>query len=252
METYYAVIKQEKTKLILESCDIPYSFSSNIPILLKRDEVNFPNHILVPFYVVSDRPYLDQRLISQGVPLVYSYESNLINLPAEALKGKYCYLSVAMKSNLDNSVVYCSPVRFTIRPTPGTSNDHYISTDWLDAILAFVDNYLISQDNPFVPVIGENGNWFIQGNDTNKPSRGEDGKSAYEIAVENGYTGTEEEWLASLGSNIQTMTEEEFLKLWNDIIGSSGGTLPPEGSGDEDLEYMTEDDLNEVWEEIFN
>lgn len=29
-------------------------------------------------------------------------------------------------------------------------------------------------------------------------SNGDDGKSAYELAVENGYQGTEEEWLASL------------------------------------------------------
>ena len=29
-------------------------------------------------------------------------------------------------------------------------------------------------------------------------SNGDDGKSAYELAVENGYRGTEEEWLASL------------------------------------------------------
>jgi hypothetical protein len=31
---------------------------------------------------------------------------------------------------------------------------------------------------------------------------GQDGKSAYEIAVENGFVGTEEEWLASLDSSI--------------------------------------------------
>lgn len=57
--------------------------------------------------------------------------------------------------------------------------------------------------------IGVNGNWFIDGVDTGKPSRGEagengvgtkggDGKSAYQIAVDNGFVGTEIQWLASL------------------------------------------------------
>ena len=34
--------------------------------------------------------------------------------------------------------------------------------------------------------------------DSVRGAAGEDGKSAYEIAVENGFEGTEEEWLASL------------------------------------------------------
>lgn len=52
--------------------------------------------------------------------------------------------------------------------------------------------------------IGANGNWFINGKDTGKPSRGlqgqngVDGKSAYEIAKLNGFSGSESEWIASL------------------------------------------------------
>lgn len=57
--------------------------------------------------------------------------------------------------------------------------------------------------------IGVNGNWFIDGVDTGKPSRGEagengvgtkggNGKSAYQIAVDNGFVGNEAQWLASL------------------------------------------------------
>lgn len=39
---------------------------------------------------------------------------------------------------------------------------------------------------------------------------GKDGKSAYEIAVKNGFEGTEEEWLASLKGADGTMTFEEL------------------------------------------
>lgn len=54
------------------------------------------------------------------------------------------------------------------------------------------------------PTIGENENWFINGKDTGKPSRGatgspgENGKSAYEVALDDGFEGTETEWLESL------------------------------------------------------
>lgn len=60
------------------------------------------------------------------------------------------------------------------------------------------------------PNIGENNNWWIGGKDTgvsaegiegpSGPSgeKGGNGKSAYEVALEQGYIGTEEEWLESL------------------------------------------------------
>lgn len=55
--------------------------------------------------------------------------------------------------------------------------------------------------------IGENGNWYCDGADSGKPSRGvqgekgltgDTGASAYEAAVAAGFKGTEAEWLASL------------------------------------------------------
>lgn len=49
-----------------------------------------------------------------------------------------------------------------------------------------------------LPSIGENGNWFIGDEDTGVKAQGEDGKSAYETALENGFEGTEMEWLESL------------------------------------------------------
>ena len=46
--------------------------------------------------------------------------------------------------------------------------------------------------------IGEDGYWYINDIKTDTYSIGEDGKSAYEIALENGYNGTFEEWLNKL------------------------------------------------------
>lgn len=55
-----------------------------------------------------------------------------------------------------------------------------------------------SDEAAVVPSIGENGNWFIGEEDTGVKARGEDGKSAYQTAVETGFWGTELQWLESL------------------------------------------------------
>ena len=46
--------------------------------------------------------------------------------------------------------------------------------------------------------IGRNGHWILNGVDTGIVAEGRRGKSAYEVAVEQGFNGTESEWLASL------------------------------------------------------
>lgn len=81
------------------------------------------------------------------------------------------------------------------------------------------------------PTIGDNGNWYLGDTDTGKPIRGEtgpqgpagadgkdgadgspgsDGKSAYEYAVEDGYTGTEAEFSAKLAQGLLTGTTNDF------------------------------------------
>ena len=75
------------------------------------------------------------------------------------------------------------------------------------------------------PTIGDNGNWYLGDTDTGKPSRGEtgqagadgrdgadgqpgaDGKSAYQYAVEGGYTGTKEAFAAKMAAEIPTVDD---------------------------------------------
>lgn len=75
------------------------------------------------------------------------------------------------------------------------------------------------------PTIGDNGNWYLGDTDTGKPSRGEtgqagadgrdgadgqpgaDGKSAYQYAVEGGYTGTEEAFAAKMAAEIPAVDD---------------------------------------------
>ncbi|NJJ36689.1 hypothetical protein GSQ51_17775 [Clostridioides difficile] len=77
----------------------------------------------------------------------------------------------------------------------------------------------------YLPTIGENGNWFINSTDTGKSSlgttgsKGETGKSAYEVAIESGFIGTKEEWIISLKGDSGTSN-------WNDINGKPNSFNP--------------------------
>lgn len=99
------------------------------------------------------------------------------------------------------------------------------------------------------PTIGANGNWYLGDTDTGKPSRGEagqagadgadgapgpDGKSAYQYAVEGGYTGTEAEFAAKLAA--EKFANPNALTFTGAVTGSYDGSAPlsveiPSGGG---------------------
>lgn len=93
------------------------------------------------------------------------------------------------------------------------------------------------------PTIGHNGNWYLGDTDTGKPSRGEngqagadgrdgadgqpgaDGKSAYQYAVEGGYTGTEEAFAAKMAEEIpDTLPNPNALTFTGAVSGSYDGS----------------------------
>ena len=105
------------------------------------------------------------------------------------------------------------------------------------------------------PTIGDNGNWYLGDTDTGKPSRGEtgqagadgrdgadgqpgaDGKSAYQYAVEGGYTGTKEAFAAKLAEEMpDTLPNPNALTFTGAVSGSYDGSAPleveiPSGGG---------------------
>lgn len=92
-----------------------------------------------------------------------------------------------------------------------------------EAIEKAVSDYL--EKNPVTGIKGEKG-------DPGEPGqKGEKGDSAYDIAVENGFVGTESEWLESLkgadGNNGHTpvkgtdyWTSDDKAEIVNDVLGS--------------------------------
>ncbi len=111
------------------------------------------------------------------------------------------------------------------------------------------------------PHIGANGNWFIDTTDTGVPATGPtgqqglDGKSAYEIAIAEGFSGTKEEWIDSLvGISIKDVYVDEnnhlICKLSDDSI-IDAGELPEckcDGSNtDIDIGLATNEDIDSLF-----
>ena len=95
-----------------------------------------------------------------------------------------------------------------------------------------------------IPYIGENGNWYVGDEDTGKPSRGDkgpDGKSAYQYAVEGGYTGTEEEFTAKLAAE----SIDKALFVVN-ITQNSDDTFSADKTFDEIVQVYNEGKYNIV------
>lgn len=64
--------------------------------------------------------------------------------------------------------------------------------------------------------IGEDGYWYIDDSKTGTYSVGQDGKSAYEIACENGYKGTVDEWidlLTNKDGSLNVIDKDNYKKL---------------------------------------
>ena len=104
------------------------------------------------------------------------------------------------------------------------------------------------------PHIGDNGNWYLGDTDTGKTSRGEtgpagsdgkdgadgapgvagsdgapgaDGKSAYQYAVDGGYTGTEAEFAAKLAEEMpDKLPNPNALTFTGAVTGSYDGSAP--------------------------
>ena len=89
------------------------------------------------------------------------------------------------------------------------------------------------------PEIGDNGNWYINGTDTGVKAagvngadgqNGVDGKSAFEIAKENGFVGTEAEWLESLKG--EGLSAEDKAKIDSIPSDLSTGSFPESSTVD--------------------
>lgn len=126
-------------------------------------------------------------------------------------------------------------------------------------VMAWTDNLARTAQTASPPTIGDNGNWYLGGTDTGKPSRGADGatgatgatgekgtdgKSAYAYAVEGGYTGTEEEFAAKIAEELPNkLPNPNALTFTGAVTGSYDGS---EAVSVKIPSAVTDDHINEL------
>ena len=98
-------------------------------------------------------------------------------------------------------------------------------SDWLESLKG-ADG--LSGKDGINGVDGKDGIDGRDGVDGQNGTNGKNGLSAYEVAVENGFTGSEEEWLQSITPDLSPyITRVEVLKIVDDKVHSSAPDLSP-------------------------
>lgn len=144
----------------------------------------------IRFYNSFDKKYYDIDIFQ-----------DLVEIPPEVLKGKNFFIAIG--GYKDATFVPTSALEIPLLDNGFGEPDETIeegspSYDTVTAVL--LD---LATKNPY---IGENNNWFIWNNETKQyedSGQVSQGKSAYQIALDNGFEGTEEEWLESLKSDAE-------------------------------------------------
>lgn len=160
------------------------------------------------------------------------FVSNLFNIYINKnyLNGtaKQWELSSEMKNYYDRLIALVDKVQEDLNN--GTFNGNGIKNIMKTGSVGLVDTYQIlftnsstfdfQVTNGATPAITiQNGVWFVNGISTGvsakgeKGNKGEQGKSAYQVAVDNGFEGTEEEWMESL----KYYNSKEFAQLAEQI-----------------------------------
>lgn len=157
MADYYAIITQNNLSLEIEENNLPYQFSSDIPIMIKKDTNNFVGYQLLPFFVHSNTPYLDAVSSNSGVPIKYDEETEIAILPNLAFKKKgYLFISVCLKEVDGDKIIYSGTVRMNIKESVGGDDTIPAESVWVDAITKYVDTYMNEKYKPTYDALLEN------------------------------------------------------------------------------------------------
>ena len=175
---FFVGLNQEDTIILAKELKIKISAEA---------QINFKNGSVVKSSTISFM--LDKTLATEVL------DGNTPSMDVESLELRY----------EDGVLVAGSAVEITDEQIRRVLPDNLVTTDDIGTEIA---SYIA--ENPD-EIKGDKGEQGIQG------ETGADGKSAYEVAVDDGFTGTEAEWLTSLkgetGNGFEQMTKAEMLDI---------------------------------------
>lgn len=149
MNEYFAIITQNGYDLTATDVNLPHQYSGNIPIKIVKDIEKFSDYELIPFFVHSNFNYVDVVASNEAFPMEYNAETGIAILPYEAFKKRgYLFISLTLKENDGDKVIYTGTVMLDIRNSLNGENTIPTETVWVDAIVQFVNNYMNTNYEP--------------------------------------------------------------------------------------------------------
>ena len=149
MNDYCAIITQKGYELTATDVNLPHQYSGNIPIKIIKDAKMFSNYELIPFFVHSNFNYVDVFTSNEAFPMEYNSKTQIAILPPEAFKKRgYLFISLTLKENDSDKVVYTGTVMLDVRNSLNGQNNIPTETVWVNAIVEFVNNYMNTNYEP--------------------------------------------------------------------------------------------------------
>lgn len=149
MDEYYATITQNGYELTATDVNLPHQYSGNIPIKIIKDTEMFGDYELMPFFVHSNFNYVDVVASNEAFPMEYNAETQVAILPYEAFKKRgYLFISLVLKENNGDKVIYTGTVMLDIKNSLNGENTIPTETIWVEAIVQFVNNYMNTNYEP--------------------------------------------------------------------------------------------------------
>lgn len=178
---FFVGLNQEDTIILAKELKIKISAEA---------QINFKNGSVIKSSTISFM--LDKTLATEVL------DGNTPSMDVESLELRY----------EDGVLVAGSAVEIPDEQIRRVLPGNLVTTDDIGTEIA---SYIAKNPDEVKGDKGDKGEQGIQG------KTGADGKSAYQIAVDDGFTGTESEWLASLkgadGNGFETMTKAEMLDI---------------------------------------
>lgn len=177
----------------------------NIDTTIPKVLIDFDKAFDILDPTVSD---MEIKETEDNIELTYTIQDGLTYIEGEHI------MQIALYQENPFQVFYSPTIKFYVNESLEVENKVFISNisqltfydKKIKEILKQIENGLNvnlddltpEQIQQITPKINESGNWEISGTDTQISAKGENGKSAYEIWLQNSNTGSEQDFINSL------------------------------------------------------
>lgn len=237
----FGKITQSGLNLSADFSEIPAQFSANIQIEAEIDH-SYSSYVFTPAV-----GYFDGIKYTSGSIEV---EDGVMKLPADAFHFNGM-IAISFGFLQGEEFINTNPISFVVNNAPGHFDPLPAANTWQALVTALVDSYMTAEASKFIPAVGENGNWFVNGGDTGVQAQGPKGDEGEGATVDVGSVTT-----SAAGSNAEVHNSGTTTAAVFDFVIPRGPAGPagagvPEG-GTEGQIIVKQSDGSTKWEDMPN